>query len=67
MEEKLQQHAGELAEDAEDIAELIGEKDMMKTKLGAMKEMLMELISRFENFLDAAHFFVGNVWIMMVI
>ena len=35
-------HAKELAEDAEDMAELMGEKDTMKTKLDAMKEMLAE-------------------------
>ena len=40
--EKLKLHAMELAEDAEDMAELMGEKDTMKTKLDAMKEMLIE-------------------------
>ena len=40
--EKLKLHARELAEDAEDMAELMGEKDTMKTKLDAMKEMLVE-------------------------
>ena len=35
--EKLKLHARELAED---MAELMGETDTMKTKLDAMKEML---------------------------
>ena len=38
--EKLKLHARELAEDAEDMAELMGEKDAMKTKLDVMKEMM---------------------------
>lgn len=38
--EKLKLHGMELAEDAEYMAELMGEKDTMKTKLDAMKEML---------------------------
>ncbi len=40
---KLKLHAMKLAEDAEDMAELIVEKDIMKTKLDAMKEMLAEV------------------------
>lgn len=40
--EKLKLHAKEPTEDAEDMAELMGEKDTMKTKLDAMKEMLAE-------------------------
>ena len=32
--------SGQLAEDAEYMAELMGENDAMKTKLDAMKEML---------------------------
>ncbi|MDG6933994.1 MAG: hypothetical protein JRN68_04800 [Nitrososphaerota archaeon] len=40
--EKLKLHARELVEDAEDMAELMGEKDTMKAKLDAMKEMLAE-------------------------
>jgi hypothetical protein len=40
--EKLKLHAIELAEDAEDMAGLMGEKDRIKTKLDAMKEMLVE-------------------------
>ena len=40
--EKLTLHAGELAEDAEDMASLMGEMETIKTKLDAMKEMLVE-------------------------
>lgn len=40
--EKLKLHARELAEDAKDMAGLMGEKEMIKTKLDVMKEMLAE-------------------------
>lgn len=40
--ETLKLHARELAEDADDMAGLMGEKETIKTKLDAMKEMLAE-------------------------
>ncbi|MDG6997913.1 MAG: hypothetical protein JRN15_02230 [Nitrososphaerota archaeon] len=40
--EKLKLHARELAEDADDMVGLMGEKETIKTKLDAMKEMLAE-------------------------
>ena len=40
--EKLTLHARELAEDAEGMASLMGEMETIRTKLDAMKEMLVE-------------------------